>query len=336
MGVFAIQSFLKTAHDEFELKEGEWFRSTTFLMGLDYILAAHPKAISDVDLRVYNMNDNMIYLKDLFDKLYHSEPQPRETVKLGDLSAFKETRSGPEELGHGEQVDKDSPDDPKLKADTQGVEPNSDSSDCRNEDIPEEGEKPKEGDLGAQKELIQSPKESPDWPTNTSPERASPVPRKMTFSCGDSDSSSGHDYETVAEYKAHLKTREIDRPLLLCLNTMLGLSQIDPNNERFLKRLYDLPSFVGMLGGREYKAFYFFGYDENYFYYLDPHYVKSAHDERFTHEEYVKYYFEKTIFKMKYKSIAPSLSLCFLIQSATGGHTTRLILRFTGNFGVVL
>ena len=60
-GVFGIQKFLKTAKDEFDLKEGNWFRSTTFLMGLDYILKAHPRAIGGVDLQVYNMNDNIIF-----------------------------------------------------------------------------------------------------------------------------------------------------------------------------------------------------------------------------------------------------------------------------------
>lgn len=305
--MFAIQSFLKTASDEFELKEGEWFRSTTFLMGLDYILTKSPRALQGVDLRVYNMNDNMIYLKDLFEKLYDPLPKPRETVKLGDLSALKEARPGDakEDVGQNDQV--------RLGSD--GSEHKNSVSDCEQRDKSDASGTLKEEDVQEHKNPLESP---PKSPKNASFEKSSPIRRKMTFSCGDSDCSSGLDFETVAEYKQHLKTRPIDHPLLLCLNTMLGLSEIDSNNERFLKRLYDLSSFVGMLGGREYKAFYFFGYDSKYFYYLDPHYVKTAHDERLSHEEYVKYYFEKTIFKMKYKSIAPSLSLCFLIQSAEG------------------
>lgn len=361
------------AYEEFELKEGEWFRSTTFLMGLDYLLRRSPGVIGEKDLRVYNMNDNMLYLKGLFDLVY--DPAPRESVKLGDLSGLKGCRAPEIRLeavmgtggggAPGREEEQGKPCAQKEKRERGAEEKGGAISTgtqksgggqgtgpgprlCQSESSDAEGalsEKKGDAERGGRKagkekgtghggegpprgqkavpaqgpaERVGGPQPSSDFDFKMpSKEEQSPA-SKMSFSSSESAVSSGLEFETIAEYKAHLQAHEIDRPLLLCLNTMLGLSSIDRNHEIFLRRMFDLPSFVGMLGGKEYKAFYFFGYSARHFYYLDPHYVRSAHDEHYRDDQFLADYFQKTIFRMKYRSIAPSLSLCFLIESAAG------------------
>ena len=289
LGAFSIQKFLKTASEEFELKEGNWFRSTTFLMGLDYILAKDRKVIGGVDLQVYNMNDNIIFLEDVFQKIF--EPPKGSSFKLGELSGMKD--KGVKEFKLSDIMDIKS-----LKMDIPGR--------CAKK--PDEPSK--DPPIDPQKEpFVHHIEKLPNTVKD---------PHKLSFSESDCSVTSNFEFEKVSDYVEYLKKHEISRPLLLCLNTMLGLNQIDPLHREFIESLFDLPSFVGMLGGKEYKAFYFFGYDDDFFYFLDPHYVKAAHGKEFNDEDYIKDYFLKNIFKMQYKRIAPSLSICFLIKSSKG------------------
>ena len=296
-GVFGIQQFLKTAKDEFDLKEGNWFRSTTFLMGLDYILKRHPRVIGGVDLQVYNMNDNIIFLNEVFNKMF--EPETGDTFKLGALSGLKEMEVTQMKLSDIMNIE-------ELKM-----------------------ELPKNEELNIKtKEEFSTPSKKLATTILKNPET------KISFSENESETQNYFDFEKISDYRDYLKNHEPAKPLLLCLNTMLGLNKIDPIHKNFIEDLYDLPSFVGMLGGKEYKAFYFFGYNKKEFYFLDPHYVKSSHGKEYSNEDYIKDYFYKTIFKMKYKHIAPSLTICFLIQSSKGNLTKcGLFFRFPRIFG---
>lgn len=295
-GVFGIQKFLKTAKDEFDLKEGNWFRSTTFLMGLDYILKAHPRAIGGVDLQVYNMNDNIIFLNEVFNKIF--EPEKGSTFKLGALSGLKEMEVKEMKLSDIMDIE-------ELKMDLP-----------KNEEVLSDSENTKQEYSTPSKEIASTILENPET--------------KISFSENESETHNYFDFEHYSDYKEYLKKHEISKPLLLCLNTMLGLNKIDPIHKKFIQKLYDLPSFVGMLGGKEYKAFYFFGCNEKEFYFLDPHYVKSSHGIEYSNEDYIKDYFFKTIFKMKYKYIAPSLTICFLIKSSKGNQSKMdLFFRFS-------
>ena len=305
LGIFSIQQFLKTASDEFELKEGNWFRSTTFLMGLDYILERNPGVIEGIDLQVYNMNDNIIFLKDLFEKIF--EPIKGDTVKLGELTGLKEMGVTEMKLSDIMNMDninlglnKKEEEEPEV----QQIKKSKENS-VKNESCNQESSESK-NDI------------QPKINFELTNEEDNIMNNQMTFCPSNYESNTGFDFEKVSDYLDFLRTNEISKPLLLCLNTMLGLNEIDSCHESFLRSLFQLPSFVGMLGGKEFKAFYFFGHDHKYFYYLDPHYVKSSHGDEYQDEHYIKDYFLKTIFKMKYKSIAPSLSLCFLIQKSEG------------------
>ena len=302
LGVFGIQRFLKTAKEEFDLKEGNWFRSTTFLMGLDYILNSNPNAIPGIDLKVYNMNDNIMFLKDVFAKIF--DPEKGNTFKLGELSTLMENKK----------------EEKKIEKQKINTNPNLCNSEVEESDslnnlkiLNDKQENFKEENKDFTQKSIEK-----DLFDNLNLQNTDKFPKKLSFSETESISYSHFDFETVDVYKEYLRNNETKRPLLLCLNTMLGLSEINKNHQDFLEALFELKCFVGMLGGREYKAFYFFGFDKNYFYYLDPHYVKSSHGREYNDEDYIRDYFSKNIFKTEFYKIAPSLSLCFLIQSSKG------------------
>ena len=240
-------------------------------MGLDYILTRNPKIIDGIDLQVYNMNDNIIFLNDLFNKIF--EPDKGDTFKLGALSGLKEIEES------------------NLKL--------SDIIKIENKEDINKNEK-YESNKNLEYSILKNPE------------------TKISFSETESQKTSNFDFNNICDYKDYLKNNKKCKPLLLCLNTMLGLNKIDPINKEFIQSLYDIPSFVGMLGGKEYKAFYFFGYNKKEFYFLDPHYVKKSHGNEYTNKDYIEDYFYKTIFKMKYKNIAPSLTICFLITKSQG------------------
>jgi hypothetical protein len=344
MGVFCIQRFLKTAKEEFNLKEGKWFRSTTFLMGLDYILKANPKAIEGVDLQVYNMNDNIIFLKDVFSKIF--DPIKGDTFKLGELSAMKDNQVTQLKLsdvinmdkvsfkidddtcGKEEEIHKQKPGKQPLEEERVLFEktPNKVS-----EELKKYSSKTKETVVSSLtptsqsnvkvKQHVHVESEDEDRSRKSSNSKSISVKNKeIAFSESDSFTCSHFDFPKLGDYFEYLKNHEVSRPLLLCLNTMLGLNQIDTNNRSFIEALFKIQSFVGMLGGKENKAFYFFGFDDKYFYYLDPHYVKASHDNSYSDREYLEDYFVKNIFKTEYRKISPSISVCFLIHSSKGGY----------------
>lgn len=134
----------------------------------------------------------------------------------------------------------------------------------------------------------------------------------------DLDDSQSEDMLSIDSFLCILKTKPITNPLVFTLSTMLGLNEIDPIQKPFFKALMKLKSFLGILGGKEFKAYYFFGYDQNYFYYLDPHYVKESHSNDYTQENYIQDYCQKKVFKMKLQDISPSLSFTFLFETNQG------------------
>ena len=358
-------------------------------MGLGYILKKNPEGIEGVQLRVYNMKDNVIFMNELYDCLYDSE----DTVKLGQLGGWKSNLTDEEDT----KLKKENPKEGEGKADLlieeqhtnmiikekeednwigiKGVIDkeivNSKQETCQSNEkdifvseftnVGFEKAKPNMNYETSQttnpsKEIpvetsnssdipvtqildVSIPDPNGSQPTFTKEEevpspqnkslecslppeqKISETPEKMDsppFNSTSAYSSTESDFENVETYFEKIKTRQTDHPLLLCLNTMLGLNEIDLAHEIFIKELVNLKSFVGMLGGKEYKAFYFIGYDQKYFYYLDPHYVKNSHTKDYQDEQYVKDYFIKKIFKMRFKDISPSLSFCFLLETNKG------------------
>ncbi|XP_058453079.1 cysteine protease ATG4B [Malaya genurostris] len=120
------------------------------------------------------------------------------------------------------------------------------------------------------------------------------------------------------------------KPLLLIIPLRLGLSEVNPIYIEGLKKSFELPGNCGMIGGRPNQALYFIGYVGDEALYLDPHTVQRSGsigaktepeelelDESF-HQKYAR--------RINFKSMDPSLAVCFLC--ATKEDFDDLIRRF--------
>ncbi|KAG4074005.1 hypothetical protein HA402_014210 [Bradysia odoriphaga] len=120
------------------------------------------------------------------------------------------------------------------------------------------------------------------------------------------------------------------KPLLLIVPLRLGLSDINPIYIDALKKCFELPGTVGMIGGRPNRALYFIGYVGDEALYLDPHTTQrsgSIGDKSTeTEVEMDETFHQKYAARINFKDIDPSLAVCFLCK--TKGEFTELTKRF--------
>ncbi|KAJ6647449.1 Cysteine protease ATG4B [Pseudolycoriella hygida] len=120
------------------------------------------------------------------------------------------------------------------------------------------------------------------------------------------------------------------KPLLLIIPLRLGLSEINPIYIDGLKKCFEIPGTVGMIGGRPNRALYFIGYVGDEALYLDPHTTqrsgsigdKSAESEI----EMDETFHQKYAARISFIDMDPSLALCFLCK--TKAEFTELCSRF--------
>ncbi|KAH3675108.1 hypothetical protein WICPIJ_009364 [Wickerhamomyces pijperi] len=84
-------------------------------------------------------------------------------------------------------------------------------------------------------------------------------------------SDSGDIYEKDVFKTALGENGETFRPVLILLGVRLGVDNINSLYWSSLKDLLNMPQSVGISGGRPSSSHYFFGYQGDYFLYLDPH-----------------------------------------------------------------
>lgn len=70
--------------------------------------------------------------------------------------------------------------------------------------------------------------------------------------------------------------RDSWKPLLLIIPLRLGLSEVNPIYIEGLKRSFEIPGTLGLVGGRPNQALYFIGYVGNEALYLDPHTTQKS------------------------------------------------------------
>jgi len=105
--------------------------------------------------------------------------------------------------------------------------------------------------------------------------------------------------------------------ILILIPLRLGLTNI---NDQYLKYLFDfleLPQSVGFIGGKPTKSFYFVGYQNNDFIYLDPHNNQNLIDHKnfFPKLNDLLSYHDKDINLIDSKTIDPSLTIGFFIKN---------------------
>ncbi|ORZ26732.1 hypothetical protein BCR41DRAFT_300964, partial [Lobosporangium transversale] len=122
-------------------------------------------------------------------------------------------------------------------------------------------------------------------------------------------------------YEHQSKTSESTswKPVVILLPARFGLEKLTERYINNLKRLFRLPQFLGIAGGRPGRSLYFVASQGNELFYFDPHFVKP----RATQEELSCYpsivrlcYHCNVIRSMDILEMDPSMLLGFLIRSA--------------------
>lgn len=103
------------------------------------------------------------------------------------------------------------------------------------------------------------------------------------------------------------------KPLLLIVPLRLGLSEVNPIYINALKKSFEIPGSVGLVGGRPNQAHYFIGYVGDEALYLDPHTTQkcgSIGDKLTPGEvEMDDTYHQRYASRINFKSMDPSLAL---------------------------
>jgi cysteine protease ATG4 len=84
------------------------------------------------------------------------------------------------------------------------------------------------------------------------------------------------DRKGKVDYSDELCKRDWNTQLLLCVAIRIGLNKPQENFKGSMAHFMSLRHCIGMLGGKDHKAYFIVGYNagKQKYYYLDPHYVQ--------------------------------------------------------------
>lgn len=112
---------------------------------------------------------------------------------------------------------------------------------------------------------------------------------------------------------------EITAPLLLIIPLRLGLTDINPIYIPALKRCFEIPGTLGIIGGRPNQALYFIGYVGDEALYLDPHTCQRCGSinkkEQQSEIEMDETFHQKHAGRINFNSMDPSIAVAFLCKS---------------------
>lgn len=111
-------------------------------------------------------------------------------------------------------------------------------------------------------------------------------------------------------------------PILLLCGVRLGVKNVNPIYWEFLKYLLKLPYNVGISGGRPSSSHYFFGYQGDDLFYLDPHFPqhaillnKEGHINEIDKLSLMNTIHSRKLRRLNISKIDPSMLIGFLIKS---------------------
>lgn len=111
----------------------------------------------------------------------------------------------------------------------------------------------------------------------------------------------------------NVEDSNIWKPLLLIVPLRLGLNEVNPIYIDGLKKCFQIPGSIGMIGGRPNQALYFIGFVGDDALFLDPHTTQRAGSVGQKLEqneiEYDATFHQKYAARINFKQMDPSLAL---------------------------
>lgn len=156
----------------------------------------------------------------------------------------------------------------------------------------------------------------PDSQVSTSASPSSVTATISITTSREASSSTATTTTPISNPKVTFKApNECWRPLLLLIPSRLGVNKVNPVYIEHLKFSLSSPYSVGIIGGKPNKSLYFFAFQEDFVFYLDPHFVHSSvrpvDNKGNVHDSY-KVKFPQ---KVKFLDLDPSLALGFFIRT---------------------
>lgn len=101
-------------------------------------------------------------------------------------------------------------------------------------------------------------------------------------------------------------------PVLILCGLRLGIDNVNPIYWDSLRQMLSLPQSVGIAGGRPFTSHYFFGFQGEQLFYLDPHQPKPA--VKTTDKDTTSFHSSR-IWKLHLKEMDPSMLVGFYVSS---------------------
>lgn len=98
------------------------------------------------------------------------------------------------------------------------------------------------------------------------------------------------------------------RPLIILIPLRLGLESFNTDYIPSIRKVFEIPQSLGIMGGKPKSSLYFIGYQDNEVIYLDPHTTQKCSTKEET-------YHCKTPLKIPISKIDPSMALGFLCST---------------------
>ncbi|KAG5361743.1 putative cysteine protease ATG4 [Yarrowia sp. C11] len=112
-------------------------------------------------------------------------------------------------------------------------------------------------------------------------------------------------------------------PVLVLCGLRLGIDNVNPVYWDSLRQMLSLPQSVGIAGGRPFTSHYFFGFQGEQLFYLDPHQPKPALK---TTDKDTTSFHSSRIWKLHLKEMDPSMLVGFYITSEADWQTFKASL----------
>jgi cysteine protease ATG4 len=128
------------------------------------------------------------------------------------------------------------------------------------------------------------------------------------------------------------------RPTLILLGVRLGVENINPIYWESLKSLLASGESCGISGGRPSSSHYFFGYQGDFLFYIDPHYPQPSleFDEETSKIQGIETVHTKKIRKIHISEVDPSMLIGILIQTEDEWHIWKSKIQDTDSKNTIV